>query len=140
MLLAYRHLPLESIHPLALGAAQAAECARRQGRFWEMHDRLLQVGRTIDGGDFSADARAIGLDAEVFGQCLSAADVMDAIRRDTAEAKKLKISGTPTFLLGAVLPDGRVKVTHRVFGARAAAEFESLIEGLLNAEPVTKGR
>src|SRR5262245_2735820 len=48
VLLVFKHLPLRSIHPAALPAAQAAECAGAQGRFWPMHDRLFQVSPALD--------------------------------------------------------------------------------------------
>ncbi|MEO8316678.1 MAG: thioredoxin domain-containing protein, partial [Pseudomonadota bacterium] len=47
MVFVFRHFPLEEVHPLALGAAEAAEAAGAQGKFWEMHDLLLAPGRHL---------------------------------------------------------------------------------------------
>jgi protein-disulfide isomerase len=140
VLFAYRPLPLESLHPLALRAAQAAECANRQGRFWEMHDRLLQNDRTAAGGDFVEHARSLGLNAETFTECFAKDEVSNAIRRDVAEAKKLRITGTPTFLVGVVLPDGRVRIRRRLFGARSLQDFADVIEPLLIRQPAARNR
>src|ERR1051325_6412299 len=55
------HFPLEQIHPLANGAAEAAECAARAGRFWEMHDRLFHAANALSRADLVQHAQVVGV-------------------------------------------------------------------------------
>ena len=110
--LVYKHLPL-SMHPAALPAALAAEAAAEQGRFWEMHDALFALGRGIGDGveakdvvpaegpvHYEAQARKIGLDVERYRADYRSELVRGRVEADEAEAERLGVRGTPTFLLG----------------------------------------
>jgi protein-disulfide isomerase len=129
-LLAFRHLPIEQKHPHALNAGVSVECAGRRGKFWEMHDRLFQNQALLDPPNLRAHAQAIGLDASEFDKCLET-ELVDKVRLDGKAAQALSITGTPTFLIGPVEPDGRVKVLHRLSGTRPIAEFAAVLDGLL---------
>jgi len=63
---AYRHFPLVQVHPLAIGAAEAAESAGAQGRFWQMHDLLFEYSPRLEIPDLVAMAAALGLDLKRF--------------------------------------------------------------------------
>jgi protein-disulfide isomerase len=130
VLIAFRHVPLESIHPLAVKAAQSAVCADRQGKFWEMHDQLFENQQELDEPGLRARAKRVGLVERTFDHCL-AAESEARVREDAGEARKLGVSVTPTFFVGSVQPGGWVKVTRRFSGAGPVGQFESALESVL---------
>lgn len=132
VLLAFRHLPLESIHPVAREAAELAECARLQQRFWPLHDRFFQQQKALAGGSLGQYAQAVGLEPRALDQCLKQT-APKTVSADAATAKAYSISGTPTFFIGSLQTDGRVKVTHRFSGARSLQDFSNVIDRLLSA-------
>jgi len=109
--------PLENIHPLALEASEASECAARHGRFWEMHDQLFRNPTSLDHTSLMTQARAIGVDATTFEGCLTSHDTLAKIRADQAEGKRLGVEGTPSFLIGLVRVDGGIDLRKRIGGA-----------------------
>lgn len=138
VLVAFRHYPL-TIHALAVKAAEAAECAGKQGKFWEMHDRLFEEPRRLDGTDLRQSAQTLGLDGRAFENCLSG-EAGAKVRADMENAKALGITGTPTFFLGRVGPDGRIRVTQRLSGAQPTGIFEAALERLVTSSPATPTR
>lgn len=100
----FRNLPLTSIHKNALLAAQAAEAARVQNHFWEMHD-LLYENQKLWSDDvnpkptFLKFARDLGLDTARFERDLTSAEVKMRIEADQAAAAGQRIDGTPTILI-----------------------------------------
>lgn len=132
--LVYRHLPLPN-HQHAVGAAHAAECARRQGRFWPMHDRLFTQGADLDDAGLRAIAESVELDMLQFDACLAQPSTRAPVSRDTAEARALGLSSTPSFLLGSRLPDGRVQVSRVLSGARPVEEFKKELDRLIAPPP-----
>jgi protein-disulfide isomerase len=132
VLLAFRHLPLTQIHPFAMKASEAAECAERQGKFWEMHDRLFQDQKRLEESSLVERARQIGLNAAQFTACL-AGEAASEVQKDAAGANALAVTGTPTFFLGSVESDGRVRVLERFSGAVPVAQFESALDKLLGS-------
>ncbi len=131
VLLAFRHLPL-SMHPFAQKAAEAAECAGGQQQFWPMHDALFLDQRQLDVASLRARAKRLGLDAKAFTTCLAGARAAK-VSADAALARKLGVTGTPTFFLGTRQADGRVKLAERLSGALPAADFSKAIDALLGA-------
>jgi protein-disulfide isomerase len=126
-----RHLPLESIHPSARGAAQAAECARQQGKFWEMHDRLFANPQALSRADLERTADALGLTMPAFRQCVDSPGAAAAVSRDLDEALRAGITATPSFIIGTTQPDGSVKALRRLSGAQPYPVFKAALEGLL---------
>lgn len=104
----FKHFPLTSIHPRALDAALAAECAGEQNRFWEMHEQLLANQHALDPVSLSKYAEGIGLDLETYHVCV----VSDAALRRTAADFSLGIDngveGTPAFFVNGQLIPGAV--------------------------------
>jgi len=103
----YRHFPLQQ-HRYARLAAQAAEAAGLQGRFWEMHDvlfeRQTEWSKTEDMRAVLAEyASGIGLDSNVFLRDLDRSEVVEKIDRDIALGVKQNIKGTPTFFLNGMM-------------------------------------
>jgi Na+:H+ antiporter, NhaA family len=99
---AFRHLPLESVHPHARHAAEAAEAAAAQGAFWEMHDALYAARGRLEDGDLVAHARGLGLDAERIGRELAAGEHAARVERDAAGAAALGLTSTPVFFVNGV--------------------------------------
>jgi Na+/H+ antiporter NhaA len=96
----FRHLPLPDVHPHAELAAQAAEAAAAQGRFWEMHDLLFQHQDQLEFEDLVGYASHIGLDVEAFTRALRDDTYAMHIRNDVAGAEAGGARGTPTFFVG----------------------------------------
>lgn len=126
----FRDFPLESIHPQALKAAEAAHCAGEQRQYWEMHDRLFANQLTLGPDRLVEHAAALKLDAEPFKQCLNSGKYVERIRNDIAEGSKLRVSGTPTLLLG-VSADGKMKDVKIMRGAQPFALLKQEIDKLL---------
>lgn len=136
-LLVFKHLPLENIHPHALKAAEGAECAADQGRFWPMHDVMFANQKTLQAENLQRWALELGLESARFNECLTGG-TRERIKRDMQEAAEFGISGTPAFLIGRVEARGLVKVTDRIAGSRPFADFEAVVSRLL--APATSDR
>jgi Na+:H+ antiporter, NhaA family len=102
-----RHLPLTDVHPNAELAAEAAEAAGAQGRFWEMHDRLFRHQDELGPDELVDHARAISLDVERFVMELDDGVHSERVREDVASAEASRVTGTPTFFVGARRHSGR---------------------------------
>jgi protein-disulfide isomerase len=130
VLLAFRHFPLP-IHSFAERAAEAAECAGEQGRFWNMHDRLFAEQKQLGLETIRTAATTLGLAIPMFDRCFDG-QMKAKIEADRARGTKLGVTGTPTFFVGTALGDGRVKVRHRIAGAQPFASFQGVLERLLD--------
>jgi len=126
-----RDLPLESIHPQAFKAAEAARCAGDQGRYWEMHDVLFQNQKALGELQLKHYAKGLGLEMAAFEACLDDGRHGDAVRADVAEASAAGISGTPTFFLAVEGEDGKLKTLQKIRGAQPYAAFKSAIDDAL---------
>ncbi len=85
-------------------AAEAAECANVQGKFWEYHDKLFSVWSGENRGTYTKPnlikyASDLGLDTGKFNQCLDTDQTMSTVQADTGEATRLGVQGTPTFFV-----------------------------------------
>lgn len=132
VLIAFRQFPLPN-HPLAAKAAEASECAGRQGRFWEMHDSLFQNPQELDLAALRRRARSISLHIKQFDGCLEGA-VEAKVTQDAVTGKKLMVTGTPTFFVGVIGPDGALKVTERLTGAQPLVRFEAAFDRALRSD------
>jgi protein-disulfide isomerase len=130
-------LPLEAIHKLAFKAAEVANCAGEQGKYWEMHDRLYANQKSLE--PWTPHAEAVGLDTARFQECLDSGRHADEVRKDMAEAQKAGITGTPAFFLAYTDPSSsKVKTVTVMKGAQPFASFKAAIDKLL-AEPPKAG-
>ncbi len=102
----YRHFPLSQVHPHALSAAEAAEAAGAQGRFWEMHDMLFENQQRLEPTALLSYAEALGLDLPQFVRDLQEHHFADRIRRDFIDGVRSGVNGTPTFFINGVRHDG----------------------------------
>ena len=117
-----RNFPLSSIHPQAQRAAEAAECAEEQGRFWEYHDLLFQRAPALAIENLTAYAAEVGLDTERFEDCLESGHKADVVAEDLEDGLSYGVTGTPSFFI-----NGR-----RVVGALPMDGFESYINAALD--------
>ncbi|MEQ1898439.1 MAG: DsbA family protein [Vicinamibacterales bacterium] len=126
----FKNFPIEQLHPHALKAAQAAECAGAQGPYWPMHDRLFARQDALSDEALIASASAEGLTISTFMACLGQ-EVGPRIRQHLEEGRAAGVEGTPTFFLGTPGPDGTVRVTRRLTGALPYMAFEAAIDEAL---------
>jgi protein-disulfide isomerase len=119
--LVYRDFPGLN-HPQALSAAEAAQCAAEQGRFWEYHDALFTRQAPVTGWDFSSLADDLGLRQPQFDACMKENRYRDEVLKDLQDGLKLGVTSTPTFFI-----NGRPLI-----GARPLGDFQAIIDSLLN--------
>lgn len=105
--LVFRDFPIQSIHPNALPASIAAECAEEQDKFKEMHDVLFEKQNEwnrLETGDvlstFSQYATNMGLEKESFDLCLNDVEFLEEVRKDLTDGRDYGVSGTPGFFIG----------------------------------------
>ena len=96
--LIYRDYPL-GFHANAQKAAEAAECAGEQGKYYEMHDKLFDEG--VNGGvsSFKQYAKEIGLNAGEFNECLDSGEMASEVQKDFQDGQRAGVRGTPTFFI-----------------------------------------
>lgn len=97
--LVYRHFPLVKVHPHALRAAEAAEAAAVQGKFWEMHSLLYLNSNSLKDNDLHKYAKKIGLDLERFDSEMARGVYVRQILKDRDFSVTNGISGAPTFFV-----------------------------------------
>jgi len=114
---AFKHLPL-SMHSKARAAHQASEAAHRQGKFWEMHDRIFAKPKDLSPETYLRYANEMGLDIDQYNSDLSSSSVRKVVDDDLALAGKLGVSGTPSFFI-----NGRF-----LSGAQPYASFARVID------------
>jgi protein-disulfide isomerase len=117
----WRHFPLTNIHPQAIPAAEASECANEQGKFWEMSDELILNQTNLNRDTYDRIAGNLGLNTGDFADCLDSGKYKSLISKQQAGGAAAGVTGTPaTFVNGSL-----------VSGAVPLAQFESIIDGLL---------
>jgi protein-disulfide isomerase len=99
----FRHMPLADLHPRAPAAAEAAEAAAAQGRFWEMHDRLFTHQLELSDAELHAHAAAIGLDLDRFDRELSARIHASRVEQDYLSGLRSGTPSTPRFFINGVI-------------------------------------
>jgi len=120
----YRDLPLP-MHPEALPAAEAADCAGEQGSYWKYHDALFDQQYGLGRDAYLHYAADLGLDVQAFTDCLDSQRYKDEVQGDARDAAKAGLSGTPSFVI-----NGQVLI-----GAQPFAQFQALIDEELDAQP-----
>ena len=121
----YKHFPLESIHPDALGAAIAAECVRKldgEEAFWTYHDTLFANQGALDSASLKRYAQAQGVSG--FDSCFDSKETEATIREHMAEGTARGVRGTPSFWIGDEL----------VVGALPFEQFKAVIDRKLSGE------
>jgi len=133
--LVFRDFPIQSIHPNALPASVAAECANDQNKFREMHDMLFEKQNEWNKKEttealslFSQYASNIELDLEVFDSCLTSGKHIDEIKKDLEDGRDYGVTGTPGFFVGND-QIGFVELK----GAQPFESFKKVIDAQLDA-------
>lgn len=118
----FRHFPLESIHPYARKAAEAAECAGEQGKFWEYTDKLYANQSSLNTEYLSIAAKELGLNVGKLESCLSSGKMAAKVSSDLQQGQDLGVKGTPgSFVNGKSVP-----------GAVPYSTLEGMIKAELN--------
>jgi protein-disulfide isomerase len=123
----FRNFPLTSLHRHAQQAAEAAEGAAGQDRFWQMHDLLFENQRHLRDHDLHDYAAKLGLDVELFDQELAEHVHAARIEDDSTNGARSGVSGTPTFYINGVRHDD-------------SYEFDSLLAALERAAASSRDR
>jgi protein-disulfide isomerase len=105
MRLVFRHFPLEDVHPHALNAAQAAEAAGGQGKFWQMHDLLFENQRHLKLPQLHAYAERLELDMARYTGEMDDEVYLQRIREHIDGGLKSGVRATPTFFINGMLHD-----------------------------------
>lgn len=113
----FRDFALSS-HPRSQPAAEAASCAKEQGKFWEFHYKVLQNQRALEDADLKRYAGEIGLDVEAFTACFESGKFKSEIMQDLREGQQAGVTGTPAFFI-----NGRF-----LSGARPFEAFKEIID------------
>ena len=116
----YRDYPITSAESMI--AAQAANCAGKQGAYWAYHDALLNGELGLGAEAYQAYAVRLNLDASALAACIAAGEEQAEIESDARAASALGVSGTPTFFINGI----------PLVGAQPLAQFRSVIDGELN--------
>lgn len=117
MQIVFKHLPLR-MHSKAPAAHAAAEAAHRQGKFWEMHDRIFANQRQLSPEKYLEYAQEIGLDLDKFKRDSTSPEVKKRVDDDARQAASLGVTGTPGFFV-----NGRF-----LSGAKPFAAFKTLLD------------
>src|SRR5947207_529826 len=96
--LVFKHRPLP-FHDRAMPAALAAEAAREQGKFWEMHDKLFANQRALGAAELESYAGEVGLDVARWKAALAGPGARARVEADAALADQLGVNGTPSFFI-----------------------------------------
>jgi len=113
----FRHFPRTSVHPHAEAAAEVAEAAGEQGRFWEMHDTLFENYNRLDGEHLFTYARNLNLDMERFDRAMTGRVFAERVRTDLISGIESGVKGTPTYFINGGKHSG-------------SGRFETLVEAI----------
>jgi protein-disulfide isomerase len=117
----FRDFPLTSIHPFAVKAAEAAECADDQEAFWEYHDLLFENQSALDVDSLKGYAADAGLDTEAFDECLDSGKYTSEVANDLQDGVAAGVRGTPAFFVNGSL----------ISGAQPYAVFQQVLDAAL---------
>jgi len=117
----FKNYPLEQIHEEAVGAAISAECAKKQNKYWAMHDKLFENSNNLSPKLYTQLAKELSLDLEMFKACQNDLDVESKIMADIEYGRALGITATPAFYINGEL----------LMGAQPLSAFERIINAEL---------
>ena len=102
----FRNFPLGELHPHAVHAAEAAEEAAVQGRFWEMHDAIFEHQQALDDRSLARLAESVGVDGARVATALAEGTHEERVRADFLSGVRSGVNGTPTFFINGTRFDG----------------------------------
>ena len=106
------------MHNRATPAAEAADCANEQGKFWEFHDKLFTSNTILKDEDFEKYATEVGLDVAKFKECYTSGKFKADVQKDMTDGQKVGVTGTPAFFV-----NGRF-----LSGAQPFEAFKAIID------------
>jgi predicted DsbA family dithiol-disulfide isomerase len=123
----FLNFPNEKIHPLAPKAAEMAECAAEQGKYWEAHLQLYKNQRDVD-------TKTLGLDRSRFEECVDTGQASAKVQSDLEQGRKIKTPGTPSFYFGNPDPEdpSTIHAVKLLVGSQTFHVFTDLFEEFLN--------
>ncbi|NWJ42092.1 MAG: thioredoxin domain-containing protein [Geothrix sp.] len=135
----FRDMPGQD-HLNALFKARVARCAGDQDRFWEAHDLLFKDQRPFDAPGLARFAESLGLDGAQFNACVASDRHLDAINRSAMGAARLRLRGTPAFLIGMLSEDGTIlRATRVIMGGDSLDAFRTVLDDMLKADASKPG-
>jgi len=117
----FRNFPISTAHPHAEHAAEVAEAAGAQGKFWEMHDLLYERQSTLDDAHLQRFAEELGLDVERFDREMNERRYEARVREDFMSGVRSGVNGTPSFFVNGVRYDGRWDDGHLILALEQVA-------------------
>jgi protein-disulfide isomerase len=102
----FRNFPLTQAHPYALVAAEAAEAAALQGKFWQMHNFIYEHQEGLEPDVLPGWAQQVGLDLEAFGRAIKQEKMSERIKEDRTSGIRSGVNGTPCFFINGSRYDG----------------------------------
>jgi len=102
----FRNFPLTQAHPYAMVAAEAAEAAALQGKFWEMHDFIYENQEDLEPDVLPLWAEKVGLELEEFGTAIKEGEITKRIKEDRMSGIRSGVNGTPCFFINGARYDG----------------------------------
>jgi protein-disulfide isomerase len=121
----FRHFPLTTVHPHAQPAAEAAEAAAAQGKFWAMHDVLFSNQERLAGPYLPGYAKTLGLDVQRFEMELATDAYAPKVREDFVSGVRSGVNGTPTFFINGLRYDGAWDLPSFVLALYEAAGLDA---------------
>jgi protein-disulfide isomerase len=117
----FRNFPLSEIHPHAVQAAEMAEAAAAQGKFWEMHELLFTNQHRLDDAHLLLYAAQIGMDVERARREIEAGIHLERVQEDFRSGVRSGVNGTPTFFINGLRYDGSWDLDHLLFAIQRTA-------------------
>ncbi|MEM3404329.1 MAG: DsbA family protein [Nitrososphaeria archaeon] len=128
VLFVFRHFPISTVHPNAKTAAEAAEAAASQGRFWEMHNILFENQDSLDIDSIKRYATTLNMNLQRFEKELLEHVHSQRVREDFMSGVRSGVNGTPTFFINGT----------RYWGAITVDSLTKALEGVLKTIPTRK--
>jgi len=129
----YRDFPLVDVHKDAQKAAEAAQCAGEQGKYWEMHDKIFANYTTLSVDDLKNHARGLDIAADRFDRCVESGKFAEEVNKDVRDGRALGVQGTPTFFVGLTGQDNTIQAIP-IGGARPYAVFKQTFDKFLEGK------
>jgi protein-disulfide isomerase len=117
------NFPLNSVHPAAFVAGEAAECSAEQQKFWQMRERLFGIDNGANADTLTTLAGQLGLNKEQFRQCMEGG-VVSRVLGDIALGRRLGVDSTPQLLIGVLKKDGSISFRTRLRGVTGYLTLE----------------
>jgi protein-disulfide isomerase len=124
LLFVFRNFPLSQMHPDAEAAAETAEFAGAEGKFWQMHDGLFRNQKRLGLSLFEELAEDMGLDKSKLDRALDTKEFESRVREDFTGGVRSGVNGTPTFFINGQRNNGPVDYDYLVNAIEEAARVK----------------